>query len=299
MVMLCQPLPEAMKRGFGHQWVPREYWFFLIPYVVLAATAAVSAHWLLLRGRGVDAAVPEPVLSAYLAGLVALASWAQYYPWGDNIHGWWALAPGIGVFAFWMLRLAGNRALAVTLALGVLVSPLIFQRSAQGATTLLQPRVTVRSPLVLSGMRLTRREGAAWLPFLAALDGYIEEHPKTALLIDGSEAVIFTTVAPDLSNPSNIWWYDRILPIRRLDEIEAHRRKFIRDHRPVLVFALRSDPAPPEHPTPKALKNYQHSIQVNRDRRAHLEEIVRDDHYRELARVVDGGLTLVLVGPRD
>ena len=92
-------------------------------------------------------------------------------------------------------------------------------------------------------MRLTRREGAACLPFLAALGRYLEEHPKTALLIDGSEALTFATAASDLRNPSNIWWYDRLHPIPRPGEIEARRRKFIRDHRPLMVFALPATPA--------------------------------------------------------
>jgi hypothetical protein len=293
--MLCRPIPDSPENRFA----PREFWFFLIPYVVLAATAAVSAHWLLLRRRGVNAAVPEPLRSAFIAGLVALAAWVQYYPWGDYIHGWWALAPGIGVFAFFVLWLARGRTIIATLALGALVLPLILQRSAQAVTTLLKPCLTIRSPLVLSGMKLPRREGAVLSPFLAVLDGYLNEHPQTALLVDGSEAVIFASVPADLRNPSNIWWYDRIIPIPRPDEIEARRRKFIRDRRPLVVFGLLSDPDPPQPLAPKALKLYQHSIEVNRDREAHLEDILRDENYLELARVENKGLTLVLVGPRN
>jgi hypothetical protein len=300
MVMVCQPFPEVMKRHLDYRFMPREYWFFLIPHIVLAATAAVSAHWLFRRGRGA-AAVPEALLSGYLAGLVALASWTQYYPLGDSWHGWWALAPGIGVFAFFILRLAPSRPLAVASVLGVLMMPTVLQRSTQAVGVLLQPRITVRNPPVLSGMRLLLADHAALSPFLAALDGYVAKHPETALLVNGAHAAIYLTLVPDLSNPSNIWYYDRLYPIPRPGEVEACRREFIRNRRPLVVYILYDDPSPSQRATPDDLKGQEKNLRVSHNRRADMEEVLRDGQYVEIAstRVAGRHASLVLLGPRE
>jgi hypothetical protein len=294
VVVLCQP-----PRDFQHRFAPRESWYFTIPYAILAATAAITIRCIILRARGVDPLVPAPILSGYIASLVALASWTQYFPLGINNYGWWALAPGIGVFAFWMLRLAGNRALAVTLALSVMVLPLVFQRATQAVRTLLVPRVTLQNPAVLAGMRLLPKDAAALSPFLAALDGYIAKHPKTALLVDGPNA-IYSTLVPDLHNPSNIWFHDRLLPIPRPEEVESRRHEFIRDRRPLLVVSW-NIPDPPVQSTARELEAYHKLVQVNRDRKTNMERIIRDDRYQELAvaHVANGYETLVLLGPRD
>jgi hypothetical protein len=289
VVVLCQP-----PLDFHHRYAPRESWFFTVPYTILAATIATTARCLFLRARGVEPFVPDPIVSGYVASLVALASWTQYFPLGNNVQGWWSLAPGIGVFAFWILRMAGNRALAVTLALSVLVLPLVLQRATQAVRTLLVPRVTIRDPALLAGMRLLPKDAAALSPFLAALDDYIAKHPKTALFIDGADTTIYASLVPDLHNPSNIWFYDRSLPIPRPEEVEARRHEFIRVRRPLLLFAW-NIPDPPVQSTPRELEAYHKLVQVNRDRKANMERIIRDDRYEELAVTQ----TLVLLGPRD
>lgn len=301
MVMLCQPMSEAMIRSFNYRFMPREYWYFVVPCVVLAAMAAVSANWLLRRLRGGGNLLSEPILSGYLAGLVALASWTQYAPYGDNVHGWWALTPGIGVFAFFVLRLAPRRPLAITLALGALMMPTVLQRSVLAVERLLQPRITLQSPPAFSGLRLQPQEAAALTPFLAVLDDYIAKHPKTAMLIDGGPAAIYLPLVPDLSNASNIWFYDRSFPIPRPEEVEARRREFIRDRKPLLAYYFEDAPSRFEHPTRYELEEQQKHIGVNRDRRANMEEILRNDHYVELAqaRVAEGQASLILLGPRD
>jgi hypothetical protein len=295
VVVLCQPPLESQYRS-----APRESWYFTIPYSILAATAAITTRCLFLRARGVEPCVPAPIVSGYFASLVALASWPQCFPQGDNVHGWWALAPGIGVFVFWMLWLAGNRALAVTLALSVLVLPLVLQRATQAVRTLLVPRVTVRDPTVLAGMRLLPKDAAALSPFLAALDDYIAKHPKSALLIDGADAIIYATFVPDLHNPSNIWFYDRSVPVPRPEEVESRRHEFIRDRRPLVVFAWKI-PNPPGQWTPRESEAYHKRVRVNLDRKANMERIIHDDRYEQLAvtHVANGHETLVLLGPRD
>ena len=295
VVVLCQP-----PFDFENRFAMRESWFFTVPYTILAATAAITTRWFFLRARGKELVVPAPILWGYVAGLVALASLSQYFPLPENVHGWWALAPGIGVFAFWMLRLTGNRALVVTLALSVLVLPLVLQRTSQAVGTLVVPRVTLWSPPVLAGMRLLPKDAAAMYPILTALDGFIAKHPRRALLIDGTDATIYATLVPDLSNPSNIWFYDRHLPVPQPDEVQARRDEFIRDHRPLLVVDW-IDPAPPRQATPSELEAHQRYLQVNRDRRANMERIVRDYRYVELAltHIADGYGTLVVLGPGD
>ena len=218
------------------------------------------------------------------------------------MHGWWALAPGIGVFAFWMLRLARNRALAVTLALGVLVLPLVLQRTTQAVRTLLVPRVTVRSPAGARGDEAPAEEATphcrrSWPPW-TIISRSTRRRPCSSTVVD---AAIYTPLVPDLRNPSNIWFYDRFFPIPRPDEVEARRREFIRDRRPLLVYLLHDDPSHPSHRRPTNWRSRIGLIRVNRDRRANMEEILRNDHYVELAlaRVAEGHASLILLGPRD
>lgn len=123
------------------------------------------------------------------------------------------------------------------------------------------PRVTLRVPPVLAGMRLLPKDYATLSPFLAALDGHIAKHPKTALLIDGEWMQIYLTLVPDLRNPSNIWLYDRFLPIPQPDKVQSLRHEFIRDHKPLLVFAL-GTLDPPVQSTSRGSDANQKRVQV-------------------------------------
>jgi hypothetical protein len=262
---------------------------------VLSAMVAVSAHWLLSRSHGAAAAVPEPLVSEYIAGLVALASWTQYYPITTGSHCFWGVAPSIGIFTAFVLRLARGRVLAVTLTLSALAMPLILQQSATAIGKLRQPLVTIRNNPVLSGMKLSADANTRWTPLLAALDRYLAEHPQTAILAYGDQT-IFAALAPDLRNPSKFWLYDRFYPVPQPEEVLARRREFIREHRPLAVFSWH-DPELPESPDRWSMERYDKRIRANRDIKANMEEVIHDCHYGELARAGGTGYTIILLGP--
>ena len=211
------------------------------------------------------------------------------------------MAPGIGVFAFFVLRLAPGRPLAITLALGVLMMPTVLQRSALAVETLLRPRVTLQNPPVFTGMRLLPKDAAALSPFLAALDDYIAKHPKTAMLIDGGAAAIYLPSSRTSATPRISGCTIGFSPSRSRTRSRPAGVSSSGIAGPSSSYYLDDDPTPSEQSTPYELEKQNRSIRVNRDRRANMEEILRDDHYVELAfaRVAEGHASLILLGPRD
>ncbi len=124
-----------------------------------------------------------------LLALVALASWAQYYPMIDYRHVYWGSTPMFGVLALFCFELIlyifshlkkYNTSLAtiITVAgLCILFYPDISTRILSGREKLSAPYGTLSYPVVLQGMRVTGREKQYLLDFNNSLTDYFSTHP--------------------------------------------------------------------------------------------------------------------------
>jgi hypothetical protein len=207
------------------------FWAFIIPVLTLVATAAVLLVSL-LRWRQVRE-VAGALLPGFVCGLVALASWMQYYPVFDPRHVFWAVSPGIGAFLFYVLRLVRGRVLPLSIALGTLLVPLAVYKVDLARKNLASGYVRFDQSPVLRGMYIPIEERDKWASVLAALERYNREHPDTAMVIYGIKA-IYATLVPNLTNahPFYIYFQDHTIP----PGLFARREEFIRKFKP-LVFA--------------------------------------------------------------
>jgi len=205
------------------------FWGFIIPVVTLVATGAVFVNWL-RRRQATEGALA--LLPGFVCGLVSLASWMQYYPVYDHRHVFWAVAPGIGAFLFYVLRLARGRVLPLTIALGTLLVPLAVYKVELGRKNLAAGYVRFDESPVLRGMSIPVEEQDQWASVLAALARYNREHPDTTMVIYGIKAM-YATLVPNLTNahPYYIYFQSHPLP----PGLFARREEFIRKFKPLVL----------------------------------------------------------------
>jgi hypothetical protein len=205
------------------------FWAFIIPVFTLLATAAALVLSLLRWRRVREAA--GTLLPGFVCGLVALASWMQYYPLFDHRHVFWAVSPGIGVFLFYVLRMLRGRVLPLSIALGTLLVPLAVEKVNLARKNLTAEYVHFDDWPVLRGMSIPVEEKDQWASVLEALRQYTHEHPDATMVIYGTKA-IYATLVPNLTNadPYYIYFQNHTIP----PGLFAHREAFIRKVHPLI-----------------------------------------------------------------
>jgi len=155
-------------------------WHLAVPVVVLAATTAA-----LVRSALGTESLDRPEGTDTMAlgcGLVCLASWLQYYPVNEPYHRFWAMAPGIGLFAFLLLRSAGGRVLPVALALALFAAPLWADRIGLAVEAGRRPTVKIGGDSVLAGMDVLETEAPAWTALLETVDRQVAARPDIPMI---------------------------------------------------------------------------------------------------------------------
>lgn len=192
-----------------------EGWAVLIPVVVLVTTLNE-----MIRGRA---------YALVAGGIVATASWAQYYPIDCPRHLYWGLGPALGVFLalgardFMQKRLVG---------LALLLAPLAID---QGFDAMIR-FTTTDTPLrasVLRGLLELPDEAARLNQIDAHVKKGLERNPNAPFITDGGDALYATFV----SNTKN---YDRLtvewggLQAESPEQLWNKKAAFIREHRPII-----------------------------------------------------------------
>jgi hypothetical protein len=217
----------AFRGPLSHQLV----WAVAVPYAVAATTLAISARWLFRPVSRAGAA--GAWLPGCACGLVALASWTQYFPVPTPDHMFWALAPGCGAFVFALRTLARGRALAVVLGVVIVLAPRLIREAGSAWETWALPYARVGGSPVLCGMLVPQEDASQWAAVLGALGDYTAAHPDATLVIYGEKA-IYAALVPDLRNAAPFFVYLEHCPVPA--DLFARRRAFIRDRKPLLLF---------------------------------------------------------------
>jgi hypothetical protein len=206
------------------------FWGLMFFAVVLCATAAIALRWL-WGGRDLGSS-GGPEMIGFLSGLVALGSYLQYYPVYDARHIFWAAAPGMGVFVFYVCRMARGQRLLVAIALGTLLAPLAVTKFQLARAKLCTPYVQLADCPILRNMKIPAEEAEKWIGTWHAIQGYTRQHPNTAIVVYGIRA-LYATLVPNLTNahPFYIYFMQHPAPPGLFERRDA----FIREFKPLVV----------------------------------------------------------------
>jgi hypothetical protein len=172
------------------------------------------------------------VVIGFLSGLVALGSYMQFYPIYEPRHIFWAVSPGMGVFLFYVLRMARGRRVLVALALGTLLVPLGVAKFQLAHTKLAAEYVQIDDCPVLRGMSISPPVADLWRTAWHAIEGYCREHPDTAIVVYGVRP-LFATFVPNLTNAHPFYIYASNYPVP--PDLFPRREAFIRRFKPLVV----------------------------------------------------------------
>lgn len=216
---------------------------FAIPVVILTATLATLARGFWRPGGWKE---PEdPTALAVACGLVCLASWLQYYPLNDTRHRFWAIAPGIGLFAFFLLRSAGGRTTAVAAAVVLFALPMWAARVVQVVDAARQPFSRLGGDSPVAGMYVRSADAPRWNALLDAVDRQLAVRGDVPMLSMGPDA-LFGTLVRDLRNPFPFFivWNEINTEGRKaydwgrfgVPDIEAKRQAFVDRYSPLIYM---------------------------------------------------------------
>ena len=170
---------------------------FAIPVVILAATLVTLLRHFSHPGQFKDPASPDALVLA--CGLISLVSWLQFYPASDVRHQFWSIAPGIGLFVFYLFRSVGGRVPAVAAGILLFALPLCAGRVIQVAEA--GPHARIPGDSILAGVYVPADDLPRWNALLDAVDRQVAARPDIPMLLRGPDG-LFGTLVKNLRNPS-------------------------------------------------------------------------------------------------
>ncbi|MCS6245273.1 MAG: hypothetical protein H2172_15680 [Opitutus sp.] len=167
-----------------------------------------------------------------LSGL-AIGSAAQIYPVACVDHVYWALAPGFGVFVYFVYRCLRLPSLYCCLGLLLLLAPAIYDKFRWGLYNFTRPTVALSSPSVLVGMRVDSDFAGAIMRTDTVVRGLLARHQNRPVVLYGNSPLCLEWF-DNRFNPSPYFvTWDRLVP-----EAEQHKRTaYLMGTRPVLLLA--------------------------------------------------------------
>jgi len=182
----------------------------------------------------------------FAAVIVCLASWAQYYPVLCIRHTYWASAPMIGVFAYFVLDLLKNdnplyRSVVILLAMGLLFKADITGRIREGKIKLHKEYITLTYPNVLKGMRVPPQDAVYFHAIASDIDDYFRQSLGSGL-INLSRDALYPAFVENLRNahPLHVHWlgFEALYPkyLAKLREYAEKQRPMIISHITPVLF---------------------------------------------------------------
>jgi len=119
--------------------------------------------------------------------MVCLASWMQYYPVLCIRHTYWASAPMIGVFAYFIWDLFRNERTIFRIAIVLMIIGLFFHmdiadRIREGKIKLNKKYITLSYPKVLKDMQIPEHDALYLQAIASNIDKYFKQHPNGGLI---------------------------------------------------------------------------------------------------------------------
>jgi hypothetical protein len=203
-------------------------WLLLLPALVaIQALLSVSQAW---TGRATTRPTEFYVVAAVAA--VALSSLTQYYPVPDPWHIFWALAPTFGLVLYSAWRWSRAPAGVVAAAVLVLLVPSLWSKARDTRDRLTEPHVTIESPAVMRGLRVSPLEADVMGRVMRVLDPILRLRPDLPGVMIGRDA-LYLCFLNNLTNPNPyfVTWPG-------LDDATAHQTRwgFVQAERPLLFL---------------------------------------------------------------
>ena len=224
------PGPYASNSIPSHMWVT-------LPVVCLILFFRTFVDY--LWGKTFD----TKQLIVFASVMVCLASWGQYYPVPCERHTYWAFAPMIGVFVFFVWGLARNGIYLYRVAITLFAMVLTFQsdithRIKKGAEKLYQDYVTLDYPKILQGMRVPSHDALFFQGIASDIDDYFKRHPAGGFINYGRDA-LYTAFGENLTNfhPSHVYWQSAAYENNYAD-YRAKFEKYTAERKPIIVSYL-------------------------------------------------------------
>ncbi len=210
-------------------------WALLLPAMVAAQAIASLAQGFAARST------PRPAefYAAAAMAAVALSSLTQYYPVPDAWHIFWSLAPGFGLCVYAIWRWSGASAEAVSLVMVAALGLSVVSKVRAKRDFLAQPRVTLESPAVLRGMRVTPSDAAMFGHIMRVVEPALQHRPDIPVALDGLNA-LYLCFANSRVNPSP---YFVTWPGLGNEAANRARSGFIERFRPLMFFQRADWPA--------------------------------------------------------
>lgn len=201
--------------------------------MVILAVLLVQAFWVVLQAfrRGKAPSDPNYYQVAAMSGLV-LASVAQVYPVACANHVFWALAPGFGLFVYFIHRNLRCEPALLVVSMLALLSPAIYEKYNWGIYKLSLPYVTLEQPAVLAGMKVAPSFAGYINNVQRIIAVILQGNPEQKVILYGDDA-LYLTWFKNRENPSPYY-----VSWRRLGgpEHEKARWEFLIREKPVVIL---------------------------------------------------------------
>ena len=210
-------------------------WALLFPAIVVVQAMASLAQG--IAARSTARPVEFYIVAAMAA--VALGSLTQYYPVPDAWHIFWSLAPAFGLCVYAIWRWSGAPAGAVTLVMAAALGLSVQFKIRAMRDFVTQPYITLESPAVLRGMRVTPADAAMFGHIMRVVGPVLEHQPDIPVALDGLNA-LYLCFANNRVNPSP---YFVTWPGLGTEPASRARTEFIQRFRPLMFFQRAEWPA--------------------------------------------------------
>jgi len=170
--------------------------------------------------------------------IVCLASWMQYYPVLCPRHVYWAVAPMIGVFAYFIWDLFGNenltfRGIVVLAAMWLLFHADIAARIRESKIKLNEEYTTLNYPKVLKGMQVSPRDALYFQAIASEIDDYFQKHPEGGLINFAGDA-LYPAFVENLQNFHPFYIYGSGVGVLYPDYF-GKLRKYVENRIPIII----------------------------------------------------------------
>ncbi len=181
--------------------------FGSIMYIFPVCSAIFLAYYFILVIR--IGSVSPTIIPVMTLGMMALASWSQYYPLSDTRHAFWGVTPSIPVFFIATYFATGKSQLKTFLLLFIVLARPIYFTSKGAFATLQRDYWTIETPEILAGIKqFNDRPNVALAPSVA-LDRLTKQHPNLPVINLTDDALYGTFThnfeKPDAFNALYMW----------------------------------------------------------------------------------------------
>lgn len=238
-------------------------WATLFPLIILWQAIVCVVRAFGTQGRAHHS---EYYLIAALSAL-SLASLPQYYPVADSWHVLWSLAPSFGLFVFVLWRWLEWRPAVLVTGLTLVFLPSLWVKTQLMIAAFKQPTVTLISPAILRGMKVSAQQARVIAQIMATLEPVARYRPDMPSVLIGNDAMYLCLIR-NHTNPSPyfVTW-------EKLADQETERKRwgYISSVRPLLFW--------------------------HKANRESVDDFLRSAHYVSILQISEEGLEIAI--PRE